>query len=81
MQSAIHFPVFEPAGGAAAIASELAAGAVAADEGGAKTITLMDHWFQMEMAGRSEDPMLEGYTGLGFLAGLTKRAQLGLLVT
>ncbi|HWI22499.1 MAG TPA: LLM class F420-dependent oxidoreductase, partial [Baekduia sp.] len=47
----------------------------------AKTITLMDHWFQMEMAGRSEDPMLEGYTGLGFLAGLTKRAQLGLLVT
>jgi F420-dependent oxidoreductase-like protein len=29
----------------------------------------------------SQDPMLEGYTSLGFLAGLTQRITLGLLVT
>ena len=43
--------------------------------------TLMDHWFQMEMMATSEDPMLEGYTSLGFLAGQTSTMTLGLLVT
>jgi F420-dependent oxidoreductase-like protein len=41
----------------------------------------MDHWFQMEQLATSEDPMLEGYTTLGFLAGRTERMTLGLLVT
>ena len=45
------------------------------------TFTLMDHWFQMEMMAPAEDPMLEGYTSLGFLAGQTQRMRLGLLVT
>jgi F420-dependent oxidoreductase-like protein len=41
----------------------------------------MDHWFQMEQMAPATDPMLEGYTGLGFLAGQTRRVELGLLVT
>ena len=41
----------------------------------------MDHFFQIEAAGAPEDPMLEGYTALGFLAGLTERLRLRLLVT
>jgi F420-dependent oxidoreductase-like protein len=41
----------------------------------------MDHYFQMEHLGGTDDPMLEGYTGLGFLAGRTERLELGLLVT
>jgi F420-dependent oxidoreductase-like protein len=41
----------------------------------------MDHYFQMEMLGGAPEPMLEGYTSLGFLAGQTERMQLGLLVT
>ena len=41
----------------------------------------MDHWFQMEQLATSQDPMLEGYTALGFLAGQTERMTLGLLVT
>jgi len=41
----------------------------------------MDHWFQMEMMASAEDPMLEGYTSLGFLAGQTSTMTLGLLVT
>ena len=43
--------------------------------------TLMDHWFQMDQMASATDPMLEGYTSLGFLAGQTSRLQLGLLVT
>jgi alkanesulfonate monooxygenase SsuD/methylene tetrahydromethanopterin reductase-like flavin-dependent oxidoreductase (luciferase family) len=41
----------------------------------------MDHWFQMEQLATAQDPMLEGYTTLGFLAGQTERIRLGLLVT
>jgi len=41
----------------------------------------MDHWFQMESFASAQDPMLEGYTTLGFLAGQTERLSLGLLVT
>jgi F420-dependent oxidoreductase-like protein len=59
----------------------LATTAKAAEEAGVDSFTVMDHWFQMEMVGKSEDPMLEGYTSLGYIAGLTQRMKLGLLVT
>ena len=42
----------------------------------------MDHYFQMVAAGfPAEDPMLEAYTTLGYLAGVTSDVQLGVLVT
>jgi F420-dependent oxidoreductase-like protein len=47
----------------------------------ATLFTLADHFFQMESLGRAEDPFLEGYTSLGFLAGQTKTIDLALLVT
>jgi F420-dependent oxidoreductase-like protein len=81
MELAVHFPNFTLPGGPEALGPVLAATARAAEDGGASTFTLMDHWFQMESIGRSEDPMLEGYTSLGFLAGQTSRIRLGLLVT
>ncbi len=64
-----------------ALAATLAATARAAEDGGCDTFTLMDHWFQMEQFAPAQDPMLEGYTALGYLAGLTRRMRLGLLVT
>src|SRR3978361_1933229 len=68
-------------GGADALGTTLASVARAADDGGVKTVTMMDHWFQMEMLGGPPEPMLEGYTSLGFLAGQTRNLELGLLVT
>jgi F420-dependent oxidoreductase-like protein len=40
----------------------------------------MDHWFQMEAMWPAEEPMLEGYTTLGFIAAQTERLRLRLLV-
>lgn len=81
MLTAVHFANFTLPGGPEALASTLAATARAADQGGCSTFTLMDHYFQMESLATAQDPMLEGYTSLGYLAGQTERIQLGLLVT
>ncbi len=44
--------------------------------------TLADHFFQMEpLAPPAENPFLEGYTSMGYLAGLTDRITLTMLVT
>ncbi len=81
MKLAIHFPNFTLPGQPETLASILTATARAAEDGGCSTFTVMDHWFQMEQLATSEDPMLEGYTTLGFLAGQTERMTLGLLVS
>jgi F420-dependent oxidoreductase-like protein len=41
----------------------------------------MDHYFQMEGMAEVDEPMLEGYTTLGYVAAKTERMTLGLLVT
>ncbi|MFN8216608.1 MAG: LLM class flavin-dependent oxidoreductase [Solirubrobacterales bacterium] len=81
MKLAIHNPSFTYAGGAERIAADLAATARAAEEGGAEQFTLMDHWFQIPPVGPRQEPMLEGYTALGYVAAQTERIRLGLLVT
>lgn len=61
---------------------ELARTVETADAAGVAWISVMDHYFQMVRAGfPAEDPMLEAYTTLGYLAGHTERAELGVLVT
>ena len=81
MKLAIHNPNFTLPGGSAAMASTIAATARAAEAGGCSVFTVMDHWFQMEQLATAQDPMLEGYTTLGFLAAHTSTITLGLLVT
>jgi F420-dependent oxidoreductase-like protein len=81
MKLGIHNVNFDLPGGAPAIASTLTATAQAAEAVGCTSFTQMDHWFQMEEFANKADPMLEGYTSLGFLAGQTKTMTLSLLVT
>ena len=81
MELGIHFVNFTLPGAPASLAGTLAETASIAEDGGVSTFTVMDHWLQMEMMAPASDPMLEGYTTLGFLAGHTKRMRLGLLVT
>lgn len=80
MELGIHFIDFLP-GDSANLAPTLLATATAAEDIGATMFTLADHFFQMEGVGRAEDPFLEGYTSLGFLAGRTTSITLALLVT
>ncbi|HEX3840975.1 MAG TPA: LLM class F420-dependent oxidoreductase [Acidimicrobiales bacterium] len=81
MDLGIHFANFTLPGAPESLAATLAATARAAEAGGCSIFTLMDHWFQMEQLATSQDPMLEGYTSLGFLAAQTEDIALGLLVT
>jgi F420-dependent oxidoreductase-like protein len=52
-----------------------------ADDAGFHSVWVMDHFFQIPGVGDHRQPMLEAYTALGFLAGITRRIQLGTLVT
>jgi F420-dependent oxidoreductase-like protein len=77
----LHVSRFEWAGGPAGIGAGVAHLAQTAEALGVRTLSFMDHFYQMEQAAPAEDPMLEGYTALGFVAGLTQRLRLRLLVT
>jgi F420-dependent oxidoreductase-like protein len=69
-------------GATTGISGELARVGEAAEAAGATSLWFMDHYFQIEPTGLpAEANMLEGYTMLGYLAGLTSRLKLGLLVT
>lgn len=81
MKVGVHFIDFLP-GDPTALGPTLADAATAAEQAGATLFTLADHFLQMENTGLpAEDPFLEGYTSLGFLAGHTNTIGLGLLVT
>lgn len=81
MDLGIHYASFSHPGWDTRLAARLAETARIADDGGIAHFSVMDHYFQMEMSGGPAEPMLEGYTTLGFLAGRTERISLGLLVT
>jgi F420-dependent oxidoreductase-like protein len=81
MELGVHFMNFSGLGGNTQLGPKLAATAQAADDAGFALLTMMDHWFQMEAFAPPQEPMLEGYTSLGFVAGKTKRITLGLMVT
>jgi len=77
----IHVIAFNVEGGTAEVGPELARIAQAAEAAGVGWLSVMDHYFQMEHVAPAEDPMLEGYTTLGYLAAHTSSVRLGLLVT
>lgn len=80
MQLDLHVPRFTWPGGPEAIAPTLSSLAQTAEAVGVRTLSVMDHWFQMEMLWPAEEPMLEGYTTLSFAAAKTERLRLRMLV-
>ena len=81
MRIGIHYANFSQPGWETHLTDRLTETARVADQGGVSLFTVMDHYFQMEMLGGPPEPMLEGYTTLGYLAGQTSAVRLGLLVT
>jgi len=81
MRFGFHFLDFTLPGYPGTLAGHLTRTATAADEAGASWLTVMDHFFQMEQFQTAHDPMLEGWTTLGYLAAKTERVKLGTVVT
>ena len=53
----------------------------AADDAGLASLWVMDHFYQIPGLGPVQDPMLEAYATLGYLASVTARIRLGTMVT
>jgi F420-dependent oxidoreductase-like protein len=64
-----------------AIPDRLAALARALDDTAVDTLWVPDHLLQADPASRLDEPMLEAYTSLGYLAAVTSRIRLGTMVT
>jgi F420-dependent oxidoreductase-like protein len=77
----LQIPDFTWPGGPARLGADLAGVARTADAAGFEFISVMDHFFQIPAVGPAEREMLEAYTTLGYLAGVTSRAKLVTLVT
>lgn len=81
MKLGVHLVNFSVPGGPESLGPTLAATGRAAEEAGVDNLSFMDHFFQLEFMGSADDPMLEGYTALGFLAAHTSTVELQLLIT
>jgi len=81
MDVGLHYASFSHPAWDRLLVDRLTETARVADQGGVAWLTVMDHWFQMETLGGPDEPMLEGYTTLGYLAAVTERVRLSLLVT
>ena len=83
MKIGLQIPSFKYPGGTAAIRPKLKEIVTTAEEAGFYSLWVMDHYYQIKgLFGEAyTDPMLESYTTLGYFAGLTEKAYLGVLVT
>ena len=87
MKIGLQIPNFTYPDGPKELGDKLAEIAQTADEAGFSSLWVMDHFFQIGSRDRSmglgpaEDEMLEGYSTLSYLAGITKKVTLGTMVT
>ena len=54
---------------------------IKAENSGFDSFWVMDHFHQIQFVGKPEEPMLEGWTTISVLAGITSKIKLGTLVT
>ncbi|WP_424861901.1 LLM class F420-dependent oxidoreductase [Streptomyces sp. MMS24-I29] len=82
MKLGLHYWNYSTPADPALIAPTLAESVHVAEQADIASFTVMDHYFQMETGQTvADDPMLEGYTTLGYAAALSERMTLGLMVT
>ncbi len=81
MRIGLQVPSFTWPGGEGAIGSRLADIARTADQAGFYSFWVMDHFFQIQSVGKPEEPMMEAYSTLSYVAGLTQKVKLGTMVT
>jgi F420-dependent oxidoreductase-like protein len=77
----LQIPDFTTLDGPGRLGTDLATVARTADDAGFEFLAVMDHFFQIGAIGPPDQPMLEAYTTLSYLAAHTSRARLLTLVT
>jgi F420-dependent oxidoreductase-like protein len=77
----LQIPSFTWEGGPAELAGRLADIAATAEQAGFRGLWVMDHFLQIPQVGPEWHDMLDSYTTLAFLAGHTRTATLGAMVT
>jgi F420-dependent oxidoreductase-like protein len=77
----LHLSSYTWPGSAVDIAPRLGAVAAEAEAAGFSSVWVMDHMVQIPQVGRAWEPMLESWTTLAYLAALTERVRLGVLVS
>ena len=70
MRIGLQIPSFTWPGGPRELRPRLAEIARSAEAAGFSSLSVMDHFFQLEFLGGAEHEMLEGYAALSFLAGV-----------
>lgn len=81
MKFGLQISSFSWEGGAASTSTTLRSIAEAAESAGFSSLWVMDHFRQIPQVGKEWDDMLDSYTTLAYLAGVTDRVTLGTLVT
>jgi len=81
MKIGLQVPSFTWPGGTLGIGPKLAEIASTADQVGFSSLWVMDHYFQIRYIGPPEEPMLDAYPTLSFMAAHTSHASLGTMVT
>ena len=81
MKIGLQIPSFTWPGGPEKIGQQLAEIARSAEQAGFYSLWVMDHFFQIGGVGPVENEMLESYSTLAYLAGLTNTVKLGTMVT
>jgi len=82
MKIGLQIPRFSWPGSPGNIGSKLAEIAGAADDAGFDSVWVMDHFYQVGQGyGEPEEPMLEAYTALAYMAAVTQNVRLGSMVT
>ncbi len=82
MRISLQIPFFNWAGGASKYGDTLKNIVQKAEQSGFYSIWVMDHFYQMEWgSNKAQDPMLEAYSTLSYIAALTQKVKLGVLVT
>jgi len=81
MRIGLQIPSFTWPGGETEIGHTLADVARTADLAGFSSLWVMDHFFQIRGVGQPDEPMLESYSTLAYMAAHTHQARLGTMVT
>ena len=81
MKIGLQVPFFDWPGGPEKTGSTFVEIAKTSERRGLSSFWVMDHLFQLGTFGSKDSPLLEAYTSLSYIATVTEKMKLGVMVT